>query len=303
MPQTRKRPQPPARKRPVAYTSRKKTTYRFRRGAFLPLFFKLLFAGVVLTGLVMLGQHVWGASKGTASVPVPSVGPASDNPSAQLDTPVLANRQLCNLTVAQIQRDGALVLVNKRSLWPQGAEPEHLTKLADAQTDSSFILKHPDMRGDATAARALDRMCRAAVRDGVGSIQIVSAYRGYEKQRILFDQRVEELREQFPSYPQEQLEAEANRTVSRPGESEHHTGLAFDLQAGDVAMEQFGSTEQGRWIEAHCAEYGFVLRYPHDKVAYTGIDNEPWHVRYVGTAAAQTIVNNGWCLEEYLSSR
>ena len=145
------------------------------------------------------------------------------------------------------------------------------------------------MRGDATAARALDRMCRAAVRDGVGSIQIVSAYRGYEKQRILFDQRVEELREQFPSYPQEQLEAEANRTVSRPGESEHHTGLAFDLQAGDVAMEQFGSTEQGRWIEAHCAEYGFVLRYPHDKVAYTGIDNEPWHVRYVGTAAAQTL--------------
>ena len=80
MPQTRKRPQQPARKRPVAYTSRKKTTYRFRRGAFLPLFFKLLFAGVVLTGLVMLGQHVWGASKGTASVPVPSVGPASDNP-------------------------------------------------------------------------------------------------------------------------------------------------------------------------------------------------------------------------------
>ena len=43
-------------------------------------------------------------------------------------------------------------------------------------------------------------------------------------------------------------------------------------------------------------------RHP-DKVAYTGIDNEPWHVRYVGTAAAQTIVNNGWCLEEYLSSR
>lgn len=294
MAQTRRRPMPPPRKRTP--------TYRFRRGAFLPLFFKLLFAGVLITGLVMLGQQVFGSSN-DGPAPVSSTVRASSEPTSLPSGLVLNRQPLCNLTAAQIRQDGMLVLVNKRSLWPQGVEPEHLTKLADAQTASSFILKHPDMRGDATAAQALNRMCRAAVRDGVGNIQIVSAYRGYEKQRILFDQRVEELREQHPSYTQEQLEAEANRTVSRPGESEHHTGLAFDLQAGEVAMESFGSTEQGRWIEAHCAEYGFVLRYPHDKVAYTGIDNEPWHIRYVGTAAAQTIMNNGWCLEEYRSSR
>ena len=51
---------------------------------------------------------------------------------------------------------------------------------------------------------------------------------------------------------------------------------------------------------AHCAEYGFIRRYPPDKVEITGISHEPWHFRYVGVDAAMYIMQNNLCLEEYL---
>ena len=51
---------------------------------------------------------------------------------------------------------------------------------------------------------------------------------------------------------------------------------------------------------AHCAEYGFILRYPVDKSEITGIGYEPWHYRYVGKRNAGNIMDSGLCLEEYL---
>lgn len=50
---------------------------------------------------------------------------------------------------------------------------------------------------------------------------------------------------------------------------------------------------------AHCAEYGFILRYPVEKSDLTGIGYEPWHYRYVGVEAAKEISERGICLEEY----
>ena len=57
-----------------------------------------------------------------------------------------------------------------------------------------------------------------------------------------------------------------------------------------------------RWLMAHCVEYGFILRYPTDKGAVTGVGYEPWHYRYVGEAAARAILEGGLCLEEYLGA-
>ncbi len=57
-----------------------------------------------------------------------------------------------------------------------------------------------------------------------------------------------------------------------------------------------------RWLTEHCAEYGFVLRYPVDRGEVTGIGYEPWHWRYVGEEAARAIQTRGICLEEFLES-
>ena len=50
----------------------------------------------------------------------------------------------------------------------------------------------------------------------------------------------------------------------------------------------------------HCAEYGFILRYPKGKQDVTGIIFEPWHFRYVGVEIATYIMENSLTLEEYL---
>ena len=52
-------------------------------------------------------------------------------------------------------------------------------------------------------------------------------------------------------------------------------------------------------MAAHCAEYGFIIRYPEDKEDVTEINYEPWHLRYVGNPAATYIMENGLCLEEF----
>ena len=53
------------------------------------------------------------------------------------------------------------------------------------------------------------------------------------------------------------------------------------------------------WLREHCAEYGFILRYPAAKESITG-RNEPYHFRYVGTTAAEYIMERGLCLEEFI---
>ena len=85
--------------------------------------------------------------------------------------------------------------------------------------------------------------------------------------------------------------------VADPGCSEHHTGLAFDL---NVPGAYFADTAQYQWLSEHCWEYGFIMRYTDDKQDITGILGEEWHVRYVGVQHSMTIRQMGYCLEEYV---
>ena len=92
--------------------------------------------------------------------------------------------------------------------------------------------------------------------------------------------------------------------VARPGTSEHQTGLAVDIvdTSYQILDEGQENTPVQQWLMAHCAEYGFILRYPTDKGAVTGVGYEPWHYRYVGKDAAKEIMEKDITLEEYLSN-
>ena len=65
-------------------------------------------------------------------------------------------------------------------------------------------------------------------------------------------------------------------------------------------IAEFDTTRAFRWLQKHAHEYGFILRYPKDKEAVTGIVYEPWHWRFVGTDLAPKIRKSGLTLEEYL---
>lgn len=65
---------------------------------------------------------------------------------------------------------------------------------------------------------------------------------------------------------------------------------------------EFADTKEGKWLAENAYKYGFILRYPEDKVSITQYQYEPWHFRYVGKEAAKVIHENDWTLEEYFNN-
>lgn len=92
---------------------------------------------------------------------------------------------------------------------------------------------------------------------------------------------------------------EGSTTAAKPGESEHETGLAMDVYVYGLAGPGFIKSSAGQFIASQGWKYGFIVRYPKDKTAKTGISYEPWHIRYVGKPHAQILYNKNWCLEDY----
>ena len=144
---------------------------------------------------------------------------------------------------------------------------------------------------DARAADALSAFLQGA-RDAGLSVTVNSAYRDYATQKYLYERKVAQYGEET-----------AKTIVLPPGTSEHQTGLSADIadrfyETKDSSLE---NTATFRWMQEHCAEYGFILRYPKDKEDVTGVIYEPWHFRYVGPEAAAFIKEEGLCLEEFLA--
>ena len=55
-------------------------------------------------------------------------------------------------------------------------------------------------------------------------------------------------------------------------------------------------------MQEHAHEYGFILRFPKDKVNETGYTYESWHYRYVGIEEAKYIKENNISFEEYYAT-
>ncbi|MDL2319222.1 M15 family metallopeptidase [Eubacteriales bacterium OttesenSCG-928-A19] len=196
------------------------------------------------------------------------------------------------------QREAATpLLVNASHPLADGYEPGELVLMRDYCDESVVYIKGSEIEGDRAAVDALMTMLRAAIEGGVGDWQISAGYRSVAYQQQLWDNRVYEYRQQGLSGSQAQTATA--KYVAKPGTSEHHTGLAFDVT---VPGESFPLTEQSRWLAANCWEYGFIIRYTEEKQPITGINAEPWHIRYVGQPHARNMRDSGQCLEEYLGA-
>lgn len=160
-----------------------------------------------------------------------------------------------------------------------------------------------DYKMNKLAADAAKDLIAAAAADGY-SLRVCSGYRTVEKSRILYERKVQQYLD--AGYSEADAKTEAAKWVAPPGTSEHHTGLAMDIVSADYfnyysdLEHDFDKFDEFDWLIAHCAEYGFILRYPEGKEDITGITYEPWHYRYVGKEAAEVIMSEGLCLEEYL---
>ncbi len=152
--------------------------------------------------------------------------------------------------------------------------------------------------------RAYCKMNKDIKEEGLSSLVLVSAYRSYEYQQKVFNRKVNHLIQDGLS--KEEAIEKARTIVAVPGTSEHQIGLAIDITNIDLAKEEdpliepFGETDHGKWLDLHAHSYGFILRYPKDKMSITHITYEPWHYRYVGVKHAKAIKKRRMCLEEYI---
>lgn len=183
--------------------------------------------------------------------------------------------------------DWRLILANKNSPLPEGYTPELVT-LADSS-----------LQMQTEAAAAFDQMRQAANATGL-QLMACSTYRSVERQTELYNAEVQKWVEE--GYAEADAREKAATVVMIPGCSEHNTGLAVDVGSvtNQRVEEDFENEPEFEWLQQHAAEYGFILRYPDDKQAITGVSYEPWHYRYVGVENAKAIKESGLCLEEYL---
>lgn len=154
-------------------------------------------------------------------------------------------------------------------------------------------------------ARALDALVSLleACRKAGHEPYVCSAYRSYETQSLLYEDKVG--RVMASGIDESLARIEAARVVAKPGTSEHQLGLAFDIIDSDYTVldEAQADTPTQQWLMENSWQYGFILRYPEDKSDITGIIYEPWHYRYVGKDAAEDIYKSGLCFEQWLEKK
>ncbi len=185
-------------------------------------------------------------------------------------------------------QDSLLALVNRDRPIGYAYVPDPLTEagVLIAPNKDGYVSMRPE------AASALKRLFDAAGEAG-HTLYAVSGYRSYALQKSVFARKVAEVGS----------ERAAMRTVAPPGTSEHQTGLVMDIN-GETTLKlglvtAFGVSPEGIWVRDNAHRFGFIIRYPQDKTAITGYSWEPWHLRFVGEAAAEEMHTLGITLEEY----
>lgn len=176
------------------------------------------------------------------------------------------------------------ILVNKYNYLPANYIPDNLEDIDLQYARSGMKLVN-------YAKEAFEKMAKDAKEDGLNIIAM-SSYRSYDYQVNLYNR-----------YKEQDGIEQADTYSARPGYSEHQTALAVDVYNGKVDYTSFEETKEFNWMQENAYKYGFILRFPKDKVRETGYQYEAWHYRYVGIDIATNIHNNNICLEEYMAKK
>ncbi len=188
-------------------------------------------------------------------------------------------------------RDEYLILINTRHPLDETYKPTDLIDVADTRDDGRAMQQLRE-----NASKSLEAMLIEARANGITDVTATSAYRSYDYQVTLFNQRVD----MYSNLPDDEAYAKAATIVAIPGTSEHQSGLCVDIHNNPYGADvSFENTDAGAWLAANSYKFGFILRFPKDKTEITGISFEPWHFRYVGRYHASKMYELDYCLEEY----
>ncbi len=187
-----------------------------------------------------------------------------------------------SVSTADVAR-GYLILVNNKTAYNFDIEEEIVGLYQNEDKSATYGLATVNISCAKSVLPYLNEMIDAYYADTEDGYTVInSGYRTYEDQNDILVSRIESVGEE-----------QAYAYVAIPGHSEHHTGYAFDLVS-------YGEKKDGNWLPNHCQEYGFIQRYRADKEDITGILYEYWHYRYVGIPHAEIMMNENYCMEEYI---
>ena len=176
-----------------------------------------------------------------------------------------------------------LILVNDDYCVPRNYEVE-LTELSNGEKVDSRIYPQLQQMFDDARAEGLELF----VREG---------YRTTQDQKDIMNERIQQYQDE--GYSRGEAKKLAKEYVAEPGTSEHELGIAVDINAD---TSKGSSDAVYTWLANNAYKYGFIKRYPDNKIEITGVNNEPWHYRYVGVDAALEMQKKGLCLEEYIET-
>ena len=171
------------------------------------------------------------------------------------------------------------ILLNKYNLVSKSYKPKNLVKVSTEYAKENILLTEE-------TKNQFILMAEAAKKENL-TLYAISGYRDYTYQENLYNN--------YYSIDGNK----ANEYSSKPGHSEHHTGLAIDISNKTTSYEEFDKTEEFKWMQENAHKYGFILRYPEDKTNETLYQYEPWHYRYVGIKISTYIKKHNISFEEY----
>lgn len=260
-------------------------------------------AAVAVMAIVLFGSTGTSAPSVTTAPPVTTDAPVTDTPVTTEDpgAAVVPTDTALVVDSATVSA-GELILVNAAHpfVFPAGYSAKMQTFYGNKS--SSYKVAYSDTNILPSILKTMNTMFDdMKAQTELSDIQITSGFRSYDLQKELYERYVTKYGEDY-----------AANYAALPGNSEHHTGYAFDC---NVIVTQPDKTTKSytlvqaisdlsdkyQWIYDNCAKYGFTLRYPASKTDITGINYENWHFRYVGIPHAEIMAANNLCLEEYLS--
>lgn len=212
----------------------------------------------------------------------PQTEPVSEEPQAVPETKTAEKKPAAIIPITDAEKWN-LAIINTKYPLPDSYAPT----LSNAISGSNIQL-------DSRVSERYAEMYAAAKLSGC-VLTPYSGYHSYALQETNYNRKVNFYVNQGISA--EEANQKASAQVLPAGCSEHNAGLAMDIVS---ASSDFINTKEYKWLCENAYNYGFILRYPEDKTAITGMNFEPWHWRYVGTQAAKEMKEKNQCLEEYL---
>ena len=223
--------------------------------------------------------------------------------------------------------DKHMILINPSNPVDETYIPDDLISVPNPRYDNGSSLCED-------ASKSLEALFIEMHTLGFRDMKVSIAYRSYEQQKHQFDVYTyneryyyrtnyektgkwfsdeaykvlgkEYLETKYISQGKTSLSADDAKRVAMsysayPGTGDHQTGLALDLYLPGYSGAKFAESDEYKWLVENAHKFGFIFRYPEDKVNITGYSFEPVHLRFVGQYHAALIFETGLALEEYVS--